>query len=435
MTLAELDIDSIAAGGDGVGRTDGVVVFVPRTAPGDRVRVGSTCGDGSRAARWTRCSRRRPTARRRSASTTWPTSAAGASCSTFATTPSSRRNSASFAIRSRASASATSTCRPSSRVRASGAIAASSRSRCVERRGRATSGRSASARTTIPTTSFRSRDCPITDERVLAVWRKAVAAARRLLPDADELRGAVQLLGDDVSVVDARAAHAWPDRTRVLRGRAGGDVALVAAGASRAQSGGIATTGANDVRDASASFAQVNAEVGASLHAYVLERARSHRPATVVDAYAGAGATAAPLAQATAPVSPPSRPIATRPRPAPRPLAPFAGSRAVTARVEDVIGRRLPADVVLLNPPRAGLHERVTARCIEPTPAPRAVIYVSCDPATLARDLTRLPRFASRRSARSTCSRRRRTSRPCASSCPTRSRGGGRREVLRLRKR
>jgi len=39
MTTAEVVIDSIAAGGDGVGRTDGVVVFVPRAARGDRLRV------------------------------------------------------------------------------------------------------------------------------------------------------------------------------------------------------------------------------------------------------------------------------------------------------------------------------------------------------------------------------------------------------------
>ena len=35
----ELGIERIAAGGDGVARVDGAVVFVPRTAPGDRVRA------------------------------------------------------------------------------------------------------------------------------------------------------------------------------------------------------------------------------------------------------------------------------------------------------------------------------------------------------------------------------------------------------------
>src|SRR2546430_5851691 len=37
MALANVSIDSIAAGGDGVGRSAGLVVFVPRTAPGDTV--------------------------------------------------------------------------------------------------------------------------------------------------------------------------------------------------------------------------------------------------------------------------------------------------------------------------------------------------------------------------------------------------------------
>jgi 23S rRNA (uracil1939-C5)-methyltransferase len=38
--ILELDVDSLAAGGDGVGRdANGRVTFVPRTAPGDRVRV------------------------------------------------------------------------------------------------------------------------------------------------------------------------------------------------------------------------------------------------------------------------------------------------------------------------------------------------------------------------------------------------------------
>src|SRR5581483_1352477 len=39
VTTAEVTIDRIAAGGDGIGRVNELVVFVPRSAPGDRARV------------------------------------------------------------------------------------------------------------------------------------------------------------------------------------------------------------------------------------------------------------------------------------------------------------------------------------------------------------------------------------------------------------
>ena len=37
--VIDLQVQGIAAGGDGVGRSEGLVVFVPRTAPGDVARV------------------------------------------------------------------------------------------------------------------------------------------------------------------------------------------------------------------------------------------------------------------------------------------------------------------------------------------------------------------------------------------------------------
>src|SRR5471032_950375 len=39
MTIAEVTIDRIAAGGDGIAHADGVVVFVPRSAPGDQAVI------------------------------------------------------------------------------------------------------------------------------------------------------------------------------------------------------------------------------------------------------------------------------------------------------------------------------------------------------------------------------------------------------------
>lgn len=122
----------------------------------------------------------------------------------------------------------------------------------------------------------------------------------------------------------------------------------------------------------------------------MLERARAHEPKVVVDGYAGSGATAVPLARDGRRVvaiesdrAAASRCAAELP----------AGSSVIAARVEDAIERALPADVVLINPPRAGIHQHVAEVLQRAAPAPRAVIYVSCDPATLARDLARLPRY------------------------------------------
>jgi 23S rRNA (uracil1939-C5)-methyltransferase len=45
-------------------------------------------------------------------------------------------------------------------------------------------------------------------------------------------------------------------------------------------------------------------------------------------------------------------------------------------------------DVIITDPPRAGMHDDVTKRLIES--GARKIVYVSCNPATQARDLTLL---------------------------------------------
>ena len=77
------------------------------------------------------------------------------------------------------------------------------------------------------------------------------------------------------------------------------------------------------------------------------------------------------------------------------------GSSSVTrlaARVEESLVRLPRPDAVVVNPPRVGLVARVS-RALElwgrATPGAR-LTYVSCDPATLARDLSRMPSLAIR---------------------------------------
>jgi 23S rRNA (uracil1939-C5)-methyltransferase len=48
---------------------------------------------------------------------------------------------------------------------------------------------------------------------------------------------------------------------------------------------------------------------------------------------------------------------------------------------------------VILNPPRAGLDVRVTEILQAHSSATRRLLYISCNPATLARDVSRLPHF------------------------------------------
>ncbi|HOX20309.1 MAG TPA: hypothetical protein PLI70_05230, partial [Gemmatimonadales bacterium] len=104
------------------------------------------------------------------------------------------------------------------------------------------------------------------------------------------------------------------------------------------------------------------------------------------DLYAGVGETTARLAAGGAEVEsvevdPRAVVEATRRGPAER-------VRRHAGRAEDIVPTLAPADVVVTNPPRTGMDGRVTDAIA--AAGPRKIAYISCDPATLARDLRRL---------------------------------------------
>ena len=67
---------------------------------------------------------------------------------------------------------------------------------------------------------------------------------------------------------------------------------------------------------------------------------------------------------------------------------PEQGVRRQVGRAEDLAPTLPPAAVVVTNPPRTGMDSRVIDAIA--AARPRSVAYISCDPATLARDLGRL---------------------------------------------
>jgi 23S rRNA (uracil1939-C5)-methyltransferase len=140
-------------------------------------------------------------------------------------------------------------------------------------------------------------------------------------------------------------------------------------------------------------FLQVNRSAATVLHELALAELAPEAGDRVIDAYAGYGvygrAAARAGAQAVGIELDPGAVAMGRDRPVP-------GFELVEGAVEDVLPDLLPADRVLLNPPRAGVADGVMESLgVAP---PRRLVYVSCDPATLARDLARLgPGFTVRR--------------------------------------
>jgi len=146
--------------------------------------------------------------------------------------------------------------------------------------------------------------------------------------------------------------------------------------------------GSHAIPLAGTAFVQVNREAAGRLDAYVLEQCRATPGARIVDAYCGFGLRAFELAGSGASlVGIDSYRHAIR---AASEIGAALGLpvRFVADRVERILAQELPADMVILNPPRGGVGPEVVDALLRRPPA--RIVYVSCDPATLARDLKNL---------------------------------------------
>ena len=352
--MIELSIASLAAGGDGVGRDDtGRVTFVPATAPGDRVRVNITKATKT-FARGELVDVIAPGASRVVPSCRHALAGCGG-CS-WQHVARAEQLAAKQAIVEGALRKLAVTVHP---------IADPGPALGWRRRARfhvaetGVVGLYAHGSHRV----IAIEACPQL-EPALDAALAAVIAAR---PPGGELVLAIGHRGDVVVGVE----RAWPAADAVI-GRAG-IVGVVAAGRR------IGTT-VIEIEPGLAGgpwdFAQASAAGNRALVATTLA-AVGEGSGRLLELYAGAGNFTRGLVEAGWDV------LATDHVAPAKPV-----SRFEVGPVERVLAARAgPIDVIVLDPPRTGAAEAMSGLV---RLSPRRVVYVSCDPATLARDLARL---------------------------------------------
>jgi 23S rRNA (uracil1939-C5)-methyltransferase len=236
-------------------------------------------------------------------------------------------------------------------------------------------------------------ECLLPEAAVSAAWlalRREWGPSAHRLPAGSRLRLTLRasVRGEVTLLIDGGFGPGRPDE---LLARIPGLVAIW----HRPRSGAPAllagkptmaeTWNGEDADIGGAAFLQVNRLAAARLEDWVIERVGPPAGLRVVDAHCGMGLHARRLARLGADVT--GIELDGDAIAAARNLA-GDSVRFLAGRVEDLLPETLPADVVIVNPPRTGLAPVVT-RLLSDRP-PGRLLYVSCDPATLARDLDRM---------------------------------------------
>ena len=245
--------------------------------------------------------------------------------------------------------------------------------------------------------------CEIADPGLMAVWTVVRANRRYLPPRATQLVLRLAHDGRRHLVVRDVGNEVWQGAKSLFRALdAAGTPATIwwqpeDTGAPGRPARGPAAprvlAGDSSPYPATA-FEQVNPVMGDRVRRHAIDQLGSVEGKHLWDLYAGIGETTGELMVRGASVESVEvepRAVAHAERGDTRHRTPAVVRHA--GRVEDLVDRLRDPDAVITNPPRTGMDERATRAIV--TRGPPRVVYVSCDPATLARDVARMaPRYA-----------------------------------------
>jgi 23S rRNA (uracil1939-C5)-methyltransferase len=248
-----------------------------------------------------------------------------------------------------------------------------------------------------PQRVFDLQHCEIAAPALNRLWGALHPLLHLLPPDAEHIGLRVDREDGLHVVVKARGERAWERGERVAAELSARQVRatvwwLPERGAPRAVGGDREAFPATV-------FEQVHPALAERIRHWALDRLGAGLDDHVWDLYAGIGETTAALYARGATVESVEldrravdlgerrwheavREASESQRPAP------AGVIRHVGRAEEMVAIMRDPHLVIANPPRAGLDRRVSAAV--PSGRPRRLVYISCDPATLARDLARL---------------------------------------------
>ena len=383
--MISVEIDSIAAGGDGVGRSNGLVVFVPRTAPGELV-TARISGKGS-FARGSLGTIARVSEDRVDPPCPHYTIDRCGGCQIQHLAYAAQLRAKRRIVRDAIERIGKRTTDVAELERSESEWRYRSKLTMAMRRLATGEWSAGLHQYDNPARIFALSDCPITDRRVVTAWREVLANSQ-FFPTVPALRGSVRIT-DDGPIFVIMGGMRWTNAEDFFQA-----LKSFAAVWWENEEGARKMIGdrrpSRSMQPPAASFSQVNPEVATKLRNHVIATVWRYSPEKVVDAYSGAGETATAIAAMGA------RVIAIE---LDNDSARWCGlhlpegSESLRGRVEEALPKVLPADAVILNPPRAGADSRVTEALQQQPHKPKVIVYVSCNPATLARDNARLPGY------------------------------------------